>query len=91
MSAPNLPQWLIRFAIAVALPSIACFGLYSLDHVAEDNSSWTVPVILAYPAALIGLGGLAMAVLAPRRSNVKIWWWAIGVAIPVMFLLVVRA
>ena len=57
---------LIRVAIAVAVASIACFGLFSVNDLRDENRSGTAPVILAYPAALIGIGGLAMVLVSTR-------------------------
>ncbi|MEH6626367.1 MAG: hypothetical protein V7739_07980 [Motiliproteus sp.] len=91
MTTPNLPQWLIRIAIAVALPTVACFGFYSVDYLDEKNSALILPTILAYPVALIGLIGLARALLSPPPSRNNIVMWALVILIPITFILFVRS
>ncbi len=90
MNKQKIPQWLIRFALIVAVPSIACFGLYSTDYLDEKNGVWAVPAILAYPVALIGIGGLAMTLLSPKRSKPRMLLWTVIAAIPILFLLILR-
>ncbi len=68
MNAPDVPPWLIRVVIAVALPTVACFGFYSIDHLDQDNSVLILPTILAYPLALIGLIGLTKTLLSRQSS-----------------------
>ena len=50
MIAPNLPQWLVRLAVVVAVPGMACFSYYSLAYLGDEHASWSLPVLLAYPA-----------------------------------------
>lgn len=91
MNVANIPEWLIRVALIVAIPSIACFGLYSLNDLGEENRIWAIPTILAYPATLIGLGALATTIRSPKKSKLKLWLWAFATAIPLALLLFVRA
>jgi len=90
MNTPNLPQWLVRIIIIVAIPTIACSGYYSLQHLGEKESVWTTPTLLAYPIALIGIIGLATALSSPQSSRLKIGLWTLCLAIPIAFLLLVR-
>ena len=90
MIAPNLPQWLVRLAVVVAVPGMACFGYYSLVYLGDEHASWSLPVLLAYPAALIGLVSLASALLSPQPSKRRLWLSAFCFIMPVVFLLVVR-
>ncbi len=60
MNAPTLSVCLIRLIIIVTVPMIACIGLYSVDYLCAD-SILTLPVILAYPVALIEYIGLTKA------------------------------
>ena len=91
MNMPNIPQWLIRAAVAVAVPTIACFGYYSLESLGDDKGPWTLPVILAYPMALIGLIALAAQLLSPSRSKLVLWLSALCIVMPILFLFLVRA
>lgn len=80
----------LRIAVGVAVPTIACFGLYSLNGVVAEADAATTAVILAYPLALIGLIG--MAALALSGSRAKTWYVMAGLcfALPAGFLAYVR-
>jgi 4-amino-4-deoxy-L-arabinose transferase-like glycosyltransferase len=87
----DISPLLIRIAVMVAVPSIACFGYYSLAGVGDQSGPWVVPMILAYPLALIGAIGLGMALLAQKRSTKRIWIAAACLVVPVVFILFMRA
>jgi len=89
MTSAKLPSWLIHVAIIVGLPTIACTGFYSLDHLGED-SFLSTSTILAYPIVLIGLIGLTMVFLSPNPSRKKVWVFSLVVFIPVLFLISIR-
>ena len=91
MGTPKIPPWLIRVVVAVAIPTMACFGYYSLERLGEGLEGWAVPVVLAYPAALIGLVGFVMAWNSPRRSIPKLALCALCIVVPILFLLWVRS
>lgn len=97
MNRPQLPSWIIPLIIAVALPTIACFAYYSLDELNSpgqfgvENRFWTLAIILSYPASLIGLIGLIIALSAPQKSIMKYCLWGICMLIPMVFLLLARA
>ena len=90
MPSPNLPHRLIRLAIVVAIPAIACFGYYSVDHLSENNNQWTTLVLLAYPTILIGVIGLGMTLLSPRNSKFKQQFWIAVILIPTLLLIFIR-
>jgi hypothetical protein len=59
---------LVRLAIALALPTLACTGWYAAEDLGPDHAGWAVPVALAYPLLLIGVAGGVMQWASPRRS-----------------------
>jgi hypothetical protein len=89
---PRSTTFLLRLAIAVALPSVACVGWYSLDDLRPEHSAWAVAVVLAYPLLLIGVAGCVMQWSAPERRST----WLLGlsvacVVLPALLLWAVRA
>ena len=91
MNTISLPQWLIKLVVAVALPTVTCFGYYSLEFLGEDKGIWALPVIMAYPVALIGLVGLFRAFLSSGRTRLSLSLWALCIIVPITLLLWVRA
>jgi hypothetical protein len=84
--------FLLRLAIAVALPSVACVGWYSLDDLRPEYSAWAVAVVLAYPLLLIGVAGGVMQWVTPqRRSKWLLGLSAACVVLPTLLLWVVHA
>lgn len=90
MNLPKLPSWLIRVAIMAIVPTIACSAYYSVEYLGRKEATWTLPVILAYPLALISLIGLAAELLSPQRSKLKLGFSAFFFIVPLAFLLLVR-
>jgi len=90
MNARSAPSWLLRAAVALAVPTIACFGYYSLAYVDQEGSAWSTLVILAYPTALIGLVGVVAVLVSRRRSRALLWLAFVCLAVPLVFLLVLR-
>jgi hypothetical protein len=90
MKPIQLPQWLIQLVIVVTLPTVTCFGYYSLDYLGEDKAIWALPVMMAYPVALIGIVGLFRALRLPVCSRLKLSLWALCIIVPVIILLWVR-
>jgi len=83
---------LVRLAIAVALPTVACVGWYSLDDLRPEHSAWAVPVVLAYPLLLIGAAGLVSQWVSPRERRST---WLLGISaafvvLPALLLWTVR-
>ncbi len=91
MTTPRLPEWLVRVIVVLAIPAVACFGYYALEDAGEAQSAWGPAVILAYPMALIGFIGLAMALLSPSSSRLKYGLWTLCILVPALFFLWVRA
>jgi hypothetical protein len=58
MKSIHFPQWLIQLVVVMMLPTVTCFGYYSLEYLGEDKATWALPVMMAYPVALIGMVGL---------------------------------
>lgn len=85
-----LPRWLAGAILIVAAPGIACFGYYSLADAGAVGAGVGTLVVLAYPAALLGLCGLVAAGLSPRRTPVRVWAAALCFAVPAAFLLLIR-
>ncbi len=90
MSAPNLPQWLTRLVVIIALPTIACFGFYSIDYLDQENSYLILPTILSYPLALIGLIGL-VSNWRSSPSTLSRTFWILLMLTPLLFLSVIRS
>lgn len=82
--------WLLRIAVAIAISTIACFGYYSLAYIDQEQSAWTLPVVLAYPIALAGLIGIAAALMSERRANLLLWLALLCFLVPAVFLLMLR-
>jgi len=89
---PGVNSLLVRLAIAVALPTVACVGWYSLDDLRPEHSAWAVPVVLAYPLLLIGATGLVMQWASPqeKRSTWLLGLSAAFVVLPALLLWIVR-
>lgn len=81
---------LLRLAIAVALPTIACVGWYSAGDLRPEHSAWAVPVVLAYPLLLIGAVGLVVQCAAPKRSMRLLGASAACIVLPALLLWVVH-
>jgi hypothetical protein len=73
---------LIKLAVIVVVPTMACFGYYTLDALPPARTGWAIPAVLAYPACVIGGVGLVCALRAPRRSPSVLALWALCVALP---------
>jgi hypothetical protein len=81
----DLPPRLVRLALAVALPGVACIGWYGLEDLAPEYAAWALPVVLAYPLALIGAAGGVALVLAPaRRTPLRIGLCIAAVLLPAL-------
>jgi hypothetical protein len=90
MSDPK--SLIVRLAIAIALPTVACVGWYGLDDLGPEHSAWAVPVVLAYPLLLIGVAGGVMQWASPqRRSKWLIGLSAACVVLPALLLWAVRS
>ena len=91
MSSPAPVQGLVRLAAVIAVPTMACFGYYTLDALDPSRSAWAIPAVLAYPLALIGLIGLVASLRTARPSRARLALWALCVLAPLALLLWLRA
>ena len=82
---------LIKVAVMIVVPTMACFGYYTQGALPESKSAWAIPAVLAYPAAVIGVIGWVAALRPPRRSRRVLVLWALCVAVPSVLLLWLRA
>jgi hypothetical protein len=90
MNTIRLPQWLIQLVVVVALPTVTCFGYYSLEYLGDDEAIWGLPVMLAYPVALIGMVGLFRTFRSSRRSSRALLLWTLCIIVPGALLLWLR-
>jgi len=86
----SILRWLIAVIVAISVPSIACFGFYSLDAAGDVGRRWPSLVILAYPVALIGLIWLVASVFSAKRTLRGLLFPAACFVVPALFLLIIR-
>ena len=86
MSAPDPVNRLLRVAVMLALPTLACFGYYTLDALPAERSTWAIAAVLAYPSVLIGTIGLVSALRRQPRSNRSVALWTMCAAVPLGLL-----
>jgi hypothetical protein len=91
MASSNVLPSLVRLAVVIMVPTMACFGYYTLDALDDRRSAWAIPAVLAYPAALIGLVGLVSTLRAARPTRTRLALWALCVVAPVVLLLWLRS
>ena len=91
MSSPARLQGVVRLAVVIAVPTMACFGYYTLDALDPRRSAWAVPAVLAYPLALVGLIGLVTSLRTARPSRTRLALWSLCVLAPLVLLLWLRA
>ena len=82
----SLVRFLVGVVVAVAVPGIACFGYYRVDEISKINGIWTTLVILAYPAALIGLIMLLTTYFSAQPTKNRIVISTFCLIIPLLFL-----
>jgi hypothetical protein len=91
VASSNVLQGLVRLAVVIMVPTMACYGYYTLDALDTSRSAWAVPAVLAYPTALIGLIGLVSATRPPRRSTLVLTLRALCLVGPTALLVWLRA
>ncbi len=91
MNKLHLPEWSIKLIIVVALPTVSCFGYYSLGHLDSNKSIFILPVILSYPVALIGIVGTFRVLYFPEKTKIKLWFWILCIVVPVMIQVMIRS
>lgn len=73
---------LLKLAVMVLVPTMACFGYYTLDALPPARTAWAIPAVLAYPVCVIGVSGLVAALRVPRRPPRVLAVWALCIALP---------
>ena len=91
MTSSNPLSRLVRLAVMLLVPTLACFGYYTLDGLEPSRSAWAIPAVLAYPTALVGLLGLVSTLRTPRPSRTRFVLWSLCLVIPVALLLWLRS
>jgi hypothetical protein len=90
MPAPSAFRLLATAAIVLAMPGIACFAWYSLDHVGGTNMIVRVLVALAYPTALIATTLLVLTASSPKRSIWRVGACALVSAVAIIVIILAR-
>ena len=90
MNNQKIAALILRLATWLALPTVGCFGYYSVVALGTDNNGSLLPVILAYPTALIGAIGLGGQIFFPRRTRSKVRVWTLVLVLPLTLLVLVR-
>ncbi len=83
--------WLLRIAVALAVPAIPCFAYYSLAHIDDAHGLLYWSVVLAGPLALIGGVAWLRELIRPQRSRTAFWIAGSMVVLPAVWLLWMRA
>jgi hypothetical protein len=87
---PLRVRWLLRGAIALAVPLIPCSAYYSLAYVDAAQGPWLLPVVLAGPLVLIGCIVLVSALLEARSARRKLWLAGVMIVAPMVLLVWIR-
>jgi hypothetical protein len=87
MTSPNKLPALARLTVMLLVPTMACFGYYTLDGLDPARSAWAIPAVLSYPAALVGLLGLVSTLRAGQPTRVRVLLWSLCLTLPVALLL----
>lgn len=85
-----MPPWAIKILVAVAIPAIACTGLYGIDFNKDANGWRAAMSITAFPLLLIALIGLCRSLLAQRSSRRASWIWGVWAAAEAAILIASR-
>ena len=91
MTSPNKLAALVRLAVMLLVPTMACFGYYTLDGLDPARSAWAIPAVLSYPAALVGLIGMVSTLRVPQPSRARFVLWSLCLVLPVALLLWLRS
>ena len=89
--APDGNQRLLRLAVMVGVPALACQGWYTAEALPAARSAWAIPAMLALPLALIGSVGWVSALRAAEASRLRMTLWALCTAAPIALWLWLRA
>jgi hypothetical protein len=79
---------LLKAALAILLPLLACFGYYTAERLEAPSLAMTILSMLAAPLALIGASG-ALSLFAQRLQRPAAFWLSVGAfVVPSLFLAV---
>lgn len=90
MTSPNKLSGLVRLAVMLLVPTMACFGYYTLDGLDPSRSAWAIPAVLAYPTAVVGLLGLVSTLRMPHATRTRWVLWLLCLVVPVVLLVWLR-
>ena len=83
------PSRIVKTAVVLALPLVACFGYYTAERLGNASTVITLAAVLAAPLALIGLASTVAEVhRRPRRGALLAGSLAACLA-PALFLVAV--
>ncbi|MGC2459267.1 MAG: hypothetical protein WA435_14885 [Gallionellaceae bacterium] len=91
MHTPHPSRLLVGVILVVAMPSIACFGWYSLGSTPNASAFVRAMVVAAYPAAIISLALLVLALSSPKPSRRRVWVSALCLALTLAIVFVARS
>ena len=84
------PEWLMNMGVVVMLPTLTCFGYYSVDYLDDKSLINTVLVMLSYPAILISIVGLFKSLRVKAVKKWLVFFWGIGIILPSGLLIWLR-
>lgn len=71
MKRDDLRGGLLRYLGLLSVPGIPCFCWYALGGAGDAGSGFRALELIAYPLALLGVGGVVMALLGRRDKGAK--------------------
>lgn len=89
MTVKSISPKLLRLVIIIALPTVSCFGFYSVRDLAEESLWLTIPIVLAYPVTLISIIGIVSALSTKPFPRLRLCVWSIIFLVSIIFLITV--
>lgn len=86
MKSQRTLQFLLRIAVILAIPTMACTAYYTLERLGDANTHLTAPVALAFPLLLIGLVSTVSVVMNGKRTNARLAASLLCLIVPLLFL-----
>ncbi len=81
---------ILRAVVALTVPTIACFGYYSLGTNNPADSSWATLVILAYPLIIVSGLGLVSVFTSDSNRRLKLIFSSAGLLVGILVLVIAR-